>query len=297
MIQNADDNSYSPGIKPSLTFTATKRFIEIRSNEVGFTSSDVRALCDVDQSTKKGSKDTIGEKGIGFKSVFKLADTVHIRSNGFHFLFDKNNGPFGMVLPIWRELRGGLGKSADSVILLRIPSRSNIKPIHESMEGIQPTMLLFLRKISQLSVSTPRFLKRFSCSTRDESIVTITSREWNDMDLIDEELGYGTSDKVDPTDDAVVLEEAADVQSQRYFLCRRTFTLYVEEPRRPNAGPTEISVAVPFGRNAIIKTQDVHAFLPIRDYGFKVRLCITSVVPISLTGDSVRHPSRFPIDI
>jgi len=270
MIQNADDNSYSPGIKPSLTFTATKSCIEIRSNEVGFTTSDVRALCDVDQSTKKGSKETIGDIGIGFKSVFKVADTVHIRSNGFHFLLDKNTGPLGMVLPLWRELRGGHGTPTDTVILLRLSPQCNTEPIHGKLEGIKPTMLLFLRRISQLSVSTPGFMKSFSCSTRDESIVTITSREWKDVDPIDEELGYGTSDEVDPTDGVVGLEKAADVQSQRYFLCRRTFTLHVEESRRPNAGPTEISVAFPLGRNDAMETQDVHAFLPIGNYGFKV---------------------------
>lgn len=44
-----------------------------------------------------------GQKGIGFKSVFKVTDSPEIHSNGFHLRFDKNCGPMGYILPHWTE--------------------------------------------------------------------------------------------------------------------------------------------------------------------------------------------------
>ncbi len=44
-----------------------------------------------------------GQKGIGFKSVFKVTDCPAIHSNGFHLRFDKNCGPMGYILPHWAE--------------------------------------------------------------------------------------------------------------------------------------------------------------------------------------------------
>lgn len=40
---------------------------------------NIRALCDVGQSTKKGSGGYIGKKGIGFKSVFRVCtEKIHL---------------------------------------------------------------------------------------------------------------------------------------------------------------------------------------------------------------------------
>ena len=42
-----------------------------------------------------------GQKGIGFKSVFRVTDTPHIHSGGFHLHFDVNSLPMGYILPHW----------------------------------------------------------------------------------------------------------------------------------------------------------------------------------------------------
>lgn len=44
-----------------------------------------------------------GQKGIGFKSIFKVTDCPEIHSNGFHLRFDKTCGPMGYILPHWAE--------------------------------------------------------------------------------------------------------------------------------------------------------------------------------------------------
>ena len=43
----------------------------------------------------------IGQKGIGFKSVFRVTDRPEIHSNNYHIHFDVNSGPMGYILPHW----------------------------------------------------------------------------------------------------------------------------------------------------------------------------------------------------
>jgi len=72
-VQNADDNTYLENVEPALIFILQKSGIIILNNERGFSAQDIRALCDVGNSTKKGSAGYIGKKGIGFKSVFRVS--------------------------------------------------------------------------------------------------------------------------------------------------------------------------------------------------------------------------------
>ncbi len=64
----------------------------VEYNEDGFTKDNVRAITAVGESTKKllltGKHESIGEKGIGFKSVFGVAKSVEIHSNGFDFILN-----------------------------------------------------------------------------------------------------------------------------------------------------------------------------------------------------------------
>ena len=110
MMQNIDDSSYSmaqsEGDKASVTFVidppggplayslgvSEKGCMIAHWNENGFTEKDLEAISDVRNSSKKtnedGVKSSIGEKGIGFKSVFAVTRCPHIVSNGFEFKFD-----------------------------------------------------------------------------------------------------------------------------------------------------------------------------------------------------------------
>lgn len=100
LVQNADDNIYPENVEPSLTFIVQEKGIVVLNNEMGFSAENVRALCDVGNSTKRGcSTGYIGKKGIGFKSVFRVTDAPEIHSNGFHIKFDITEGQIGFVLP------------------------------------------------------------------------------------------------------------------------------------------------------------------------------------------------------
>lgn len=62
----------------------------------------MKALCDVGKSTKQHKVGYIGQKGIGFKSVFKVTDAAEIHSKGFHISFDLvQHQALGYILPTW----------------------------------------------------------------------------------------------------------------------------------------------------------------------------------------------------
>ena len=137
LIQNADDNIYpdkepasSKDLIPSVLFLIEPDTISVYNNETGFSDKQVKAVCDVGSSTKpkenpgfigrcislystyqiflihfRGVSNVdihfLGQKGIGFKSVFRITDRPEIHSNNYHWCFDINSGPMGYILPHW----------------------------------------------------------------------------------------------------------------------------------------------------------------------------------------------------
>jgi hypothetical protein len=65
-----------------------------------------------------------GQKGIGFKSVFRVTECPHIHTNGFHFSFDlQQHGNLGYVLPTWlgdQPLAEELQQALDSSSMLHL---------------------------------------------------------------------------------------------------------------------------------------------------------------------------------
>ena len=90
LLQNADDCRYPEGETPAFDLRISGNTITVVYNELGFTKQNVRAITAIGESTKKllldGKDNSIGEKGVGFKSVFGVAESVEIHSNGFDFV-------------------------------------------------------------------------------------------------------------------------------------------------------------------------------------------------------------------
>eukprot|EP00435_Cladocopium_sp_Y103_P048361 s1194_g14.t1 len=99
LMQNADDNKYTAEAVPELTLALEVdeehgAYVWTSNNEIGLSSEDVRAICNVNASLK-GAGQT-GHKGIGWKSVFRISDCPHVLSNAFAFKFD-TRGPLGKL--------------------------------------------------------------------------------------------------------------------------------------------------------------------------------------------------------
>ncbi|KAL2539644.1 DNA binding [Abeliophyllum distichum] len=175
LIQNAEDNEYADGVEPSLEFVITSKDITetganstllIFNNEKGFSPKNIESVCSVGRSTKKNKRKRgyIGEKGIGFKSVFLITSQPYIFSSGYQIRF--NESPcskcnLGYIVPEWveenpilPEIKHIYGSSSDlpttTIILPLKPDK--VKPVKQQLSSIHPELLLFLSKIKRLSV-------------------------------------------------------------------------------------------------------------------------------------------------
>ena len=96
LIQNADDCDYAD--EPAFYLSSAENQMVVRYNEIGFSKANVRAITSIGESTKKqilkGNSETIGEKGVGFKSIFNVASSVEIHSNGFDFILTDDKPTF-----------------------------------------------------------------------------------------------------------------------------------------------------------------------------------------------------------
>lgn len=143
------------------------------------TSADAEALCRSASSTKRRGGDSIGYRGIGFKSLAAIASRIDVRSSDVAFAFDRN---------VSAQLLGEQLPSA--VPLIRIPceisSRDRIGGAtftifgrdggYAPLDAIDPTSLLFLRHINRVNICTPERDITISVD-RNDSGVTLHDRD------------------------------------------------------------------------------------------------------------------------
>ncbi len=147
LIQNAEDNKYADGVKPELRITVNDDFLLVQNNEVGFLDENVDAICNIGDTTKKDKRlGYIGEKGIGFKSVFLVSDRPYIYSNKFSFRFynDPEN-PVRMIVPEWiHEVPEHIDPQVTNIVLpLKDDARQNLG---QTLSSLNPLSILFSRK-------------------------------------------------------------------------------------------------------------------------------------------------------
>lgn len=249
LVQNADDNSYAKGIEPSLSFTVERDRLVVVNNETGFLPMNVAALCSAGESSKKNKTGYIGEKGIGFKSVFKVTDAPEIHSNGYHFHFNRTNPNdlLGYVVPHWKDPDLEVDSAVTTLVL---PARPDKPFPQELLKDLDATLLLFLEKLRRLVVKSAAGTVRYAREDRG-AITTLKTHT---------SAPNGTEET-----------------SQRRFF--RTSTKYdmsfLREPKREGITETELVLAFPLspkGEAAPDPASPTYAFLPIRDFGF--RFCI-----------------------
>ncbi|WP_024858701.1 sacsin N-terminal ATP-binding-like domain-containing protein [Ruminococcus albus] len=154
LIQNVDDCDYNDSVdcKLDMRFDFEKDEIILTYNEVGFSPFNVFAITGIAEAAKNVSseKNQIGEKGIGFKSVFGVANRVRIRSGWFSFELFKEN--FTIPVPIYNSYEYCNGTQ----MTLYVPGRA--KQIYKEIKGqyckrdalFSRNPLLFLNKLTSL---------------------------------------------------------------------------------------------------------------------------------------------------
>ena len=225
--------------------------MRIDCNEKGFHENDVRAICKIGASTEVAGRvrNFIGEKGIGFKAVFKAANKVFIRSNGFSFKFDttESENDLGMLLPVCSDFPS-LVIEEKTQFLLRLKPETSKYDLIDTFSKMDSTMLLFLRSLHCVKISLPKGVEiTFShTSQADSKIITLKS-----------ERTLSTSNSATSENDYLKIESILKNPPS--------------DTRRKGIHETPIILAFPLRNRApIVQHQHAFAFMPIKDFGFQV---------------------------
>ncbi|KAK1503613.1 hypothetical protein CABS01_09002 [Colletotrichum abscissum] len=275
LLQNADDNKFvaanSRGVEPFVKFSVYRERIKIECNEDGFTYHDLKAICAIGQSSKNRSHGYIGEKGIGFKSVFMAAYKVNILSNDFSFSFTHRKGDsgLGMVTPIWEPDFIPQCEQASSSITLHLHQYDDTslseaarqrEEINREFENLPITVLLFLRNLRRIEIQfhddNDTETKRVEYSFSTSSSSTLIERVW----LSDRESSSGETVQRKHHVTRQVIQDAPPNENRE-----------LSEGNGRADAETEVILAFPLTDDytPIIDNQPVFAFLPMMPLGFK----------------------------
>lgn len=241
-----------PRLHLSLYRKVSKEIFRSDCNEIGFTFRQLDALARIGKSTKKaadGRKGYIGEKGIGFKSVFKVADVVRVASGCYEFMFNRSN-TIGMMLPIPFNFPSDDRVDGHTQFLLELKRNEDYQQIRGDLKELGPETLIFLRKLKQLDVSIDGERKTYQLRT----------------DNSDSNFGGETA----------TISETTRLQTRttKYMIERHMVEDLPPDSRREAVATSEVVVAfaVKDRITPIVAPQQVFAFLPIQNYGFPVSL-------------------------
>ncbi|KAK5988410.1 Protein NO VEIN-like protein [Cladobotryum mycophilum] len=258
LIQNIDDNSYCPTVIPTMNITLSHGMLRIDSNELGFTRKNVEAICRIGQTSKvnlSGTTKHIGQKGIGFKSVFKVANVVYIYSGYYFFKFDKS-APLGMLAPIWSTFPQDRFPGMTSILLELAPEYDSSDLIKE-LKTIDSSLLLFLRQLRNIHIQ----IRNSRWSWKD----TLWYRPSWDVRLKRyPEVKKGDLDRIDISHGG---------NKSTYWVISHRVDNLPHDSRREGFEQSEVLIGFPVKESkkemVQAETQFLYAFLPIRNVGFK----------------------------
>ncbi|KAK4641164.1 hypothetical protein QC761_609930 [Podospora bellae-mahoneyi] len=276
LLQNADDNHFnhvkSSGQEPYVAFLIYHDKIVIDCNEDGFTEENLRAICSVGKSSKHGAQGYIGEKGIGFKSVFKVAWKVHVQSGPFSFCFIHRPGDsgMGMISPEWHQSEDST-RPPTGITRMTFTLHNNLdqklqaaqrQSIVNEFKDLQPAMLLFLKKLRRIEVhffdveGTKESHSAMSLSAPvdipNRAVITTTKTTHNSEPKTFSHHYHVTK---------LWATGLARNENRKYSPAEESSKAYSR---------TKVVLAFPLTDQSvpIIEPQDIFAFLPIRKIGF-----------------------------
>ena len=132
----------------------------VETNENGFKRENVEAICATGKSSKKAEalSQQIGEKGFGFKSVFSVANEVHVQSGVWSFRFTHNRGEdgLGMVTPLEADF-DDLPLDVATRITLKFPRKDTHEyaRLLDEITKLPETTLLHLHNLKTINIQRP----------------------------------------------------------------------------------------------------------------------------------------------
>jgi hypothetical protein len=173
LIQNAEDAGAT-----ELAFELFEDRLELRHDGRPFTEADVRGVCGVGQSGKSGDLTSIGQFGIGFKSVYAYTRTPRIHSGDEHFRIEN------FVRPVAEP---PVAQAPGETLFVfpfdhdAVPAEVARREIAAALGALPPRILLFLRNIERLRTDGPwadgSVLERWVAEWRGASRRVTVSRD------------------------------------------------------------------------------------------------------------------------
>lgn len=260
LLQNADDNNYDPSVTPTfrmkLVSSSGGHVFHTSCNESGFSIEQIESLCEIGDSTKKHHKDIedgyIGEKGLGFKSVFSVADVVHVSSGFYSFKLDKTQ-PMGEFMPMPSPFP--VPDHSDEKIpttRMMLQIKKDHAVVQNTLQDITPEILLFLRRLRCIQIDAGAYQSLF-----------FATRNVHDNDFFGETRTVKTwigLEKVETT--------------TKYIISRSTVENMPEEDKRAGVTVSEVALGFPLTCNNKADSRPQHAFsfIPFKKAGFHVSL-------------------------
>ena len=279
LIQNAEDNAYTLS-EPSLSFHLVKSdptktpgsngALIVHNNEEGFSRENVDAICKVGQSTKTKIQGYIGEKGIGFKSVFRVTSKPYIFSNGYRFCLPEHDEltKLGYIIPQWvDDIPRDLDPSGTTIILPLDKPQFPYESVEKMLLDIDPVTILFLSKLKEI--------------------------------VVEIESGYRQSIKKDDTQTPLVQvqveirdRDSQSTEIQGFIVHTRSFDkpLDINSEKRKGIDKRDVSIALPLNSEAN-SAGKIFAYLPVHeDTGLPFLLNADFLLPSSREAIRVDEP-------
>lgn len=194
LIQNADDamNQASESEKNRIKVILQNNSLFIANVGTPFTPEGVEAICNLDRSPKIDRRITIGNKGIGFKSVLTWTEKPSIHSTTYEFTYDREKSAREISQALSEEYKAKhvplmrlpfsptsrdeltnqlLQKGFVTVIILPIKNETVSNSILEELKSFDPLTLLFLNSVTHLSIVTGGFERHYRVFRKQNEIV------------------------------------------------------------------------------------------------------------------------------
>lgn len=262
LIKNAEDNEYNSieesAEEPCIKFSIHPDRIVVENNEHGFSVEDFESICKVGVSTKKrnASHYYIGDKGVGFKSVFYVASKVCIQSGPFSFSFEQPSlydaSGMGMITPVQFVSEEPLQLPVTKITLMLRDHVNGEEVDKDFFQELPDTLLLFTKKLKKVVIT------KYDATG---AVSRYTVYTWN----CDKNQTV-TLTKVCQSGNA-----PPETSVSRFFTAKMQLTNLPGDGYRDDS-TVELALAFPVDGNdvPVIGAQGIHKYFPIRRSAFPV---------------------------
>ncbi|CAF3498569.1 unnamed protein product [Rotaria sordida] len=268
LIQNAEDNFYDNSIRPCLRIEIDHNYIFLSNNEQGLRAKDVLAICSLAVSTKTIQQEHIGEKGVGFKSVFAASNQPMLISHAWKFRFHVPGvDSMSYITPLWITdqdipdcISNQISTNAQHTHLylpLKLQAHTPEADLflNQVIKTVDPCILLNMRQLKKLEIIDQRqnkitiIEKKIIGPTQLEEQSNITFEDFTFLNL---------------TGSIIQLHTSTGYNTFRVYTCYINVPSTMEERR---TSKTRLIIGFPCENNYNL-TSTVYAGLPVCNLGF-----------------------------